>query len=104
MKKKFLLSVIIAVALSSCSTVSSFMTNTFPYNSNFEIPQITPANKEFSMNLENQIHIKKLIIYTKRTTINLDSIENINFSKVDIDIETSDLIAVDNIFNSNSFL
>lgn len=58
-------------------------------------------NKEFSMNLENQIHIKKLIIYTKRTTINLDSIENINFSKVDIDIETSDLIAVDNIFNSN---
>ena len=53
------------------------------------------------MNLENQIHIKKLIIYTKRTTINLNSIENINFSKVDIDIETSDLIAVDNIFNSN---
>jgi hypothetical protein len=58
-------------------------------------------NKEFSMNLENQIHIKKLIIYTKKTTINLDLLENLNFSKVDIDIENSDLIATDNIFNSN---
>lgn len=49
MKKLFLTSIFAAATLASCSTVSSLMQNTFPYNTNFVVAEKTPANTTLSL-------------------------------------------------------
>lgn len=44
MKKLILTSIFAAATLASCSTVSSLMQNTFPYNTNFIITEKSPSN------------------------------------------------------------
>jgi hypothetical protein len=58
-------------------------------------------NKEFSMDLNNQKYIKKIIIYAKKTKFNLNDIEDIQFNFDCIDINNTDFKAEDNIFASN---
>lgn len=58
-------------------------------------------NKEFSVNLNNQKHIKKIIVYANKSTLNLNEINKINFDLGNIDLEHSDFEAIDNIFASN---
>ena len=57
MKKVILSTIFAAAALSSCSTVSSLMQNTFPYNTNFVITEKSPANTTLStVGLGNSIN------------------------------------------------
>lgn len=58
-------------------------------------------NKEFSMDLNNQKYIKKIIVYAKKNKIHLNSIQNIEFNLDCININSTDLEAEDNIFASN---
>jgi hypothetical protein len=58
-------------------------------------------NKEFSVNLNNQKHIKKIIVYANKSTLNLNEINEINFDLESIDLKHSDFEAIDNIFASN---
>jgi hypothetical protein len=58
-------------------------------------------NKEFSMDLNNQKYIKKIIIYAKKTKFHLDYIQDIEFNLDCINISDTDFEAEDNIFASN---
>lgn len=49
MKKLILTSIFAAATLASCSTVSSLMQNTFPYNTNFTIAEKSPSNTVLSL-------------------------------------------------------
>lgn len=48
MKKLLLTAVVASAALSSCSTVSSIMQNTFPYNATVLVASGSPANTELT--------------------------------------------------------
>ncbi len=48
MKNLFLSAVVATATLASCSTVSTIMQNTFPYNSNFLVTSGSPANTQLS--------------------------------------------------------
>lgn len=48
MKNIFLTAVVATATLVSCSTVSSVLQNTLPYNSNFVVTQGSPANTQLS--------------------------------------------------------
>lgn len=57
MKKLILTSIFAVVTLASCSTVSSLMQNTFPYNTNFVITEKSPSNTTLStVGLGNSIN------------------------------------------------
>ena len=49
MKKIILTSIFAAATLASCSTVSSLIQNTFPYNTTFTIAEKSPANTNLSL-------------------------------------------------------
>jgi hypothetical protein len=48
MKNLFLSAVVASATLVSCSTVSSIMQNTFPYNANFLVTSGSPSNTQLS--------------------------------------------------------
>lgn len=48
MKNLFLSAVVATATLASCSTVSSIMQNTFPYNASFLVTQGSPSNIQLS--------------------------------------------------------
>lgn len=48
MKNLFLSAIVATATLASCSTVSSVLQNTLPYNSNFVVTQGSPANTQLS--------------------------------------------------------